>query len=106
MGVRMCCVLSSGVRGQWRHQVTGILLMPLTKSEWSRSGGPAELDVGEALDDLAHGGLDLGPGQAGAEAEVHAAAAEGDVVVRGAGDVEGVGVVEHRRRRGWPTRSR
>ena len=44
-------------------------------------GLAGQLEVGQALDDLAHGGLDLGPGQAGAEAEVHAAAAEGDVVV-------------------------
>src|SRR5688572_7973103 len=44
------------------------------------AGGLAgELEVGQALDDLAHGRLDLGPGQRGAEAEVHAAPAEGDV---------------------------
>src|SRR3546814_17000255 len=46
------------------------------------------------LDELAHGRLDLGAGEAGAEAVVHPAPAEGDVVVGGAADVEGVRVVE------------
>ena len=54
-----------------------------------------QLDVGQALDDLAHGRLDLGAGEAGAEAEVLAAAAEGHVVVGRAADVEGVRVLEH-----------
>ena len=61
-----------------------------------RSGCAGQLEVGQALDDLAHGGLDLGPGQVGAEAEVDAAAAEGDVVVRACGAMSKVcGIVEH-----------
>ena len=71
---------------------TGIVLTPFTKSEWRRFGRAGQLEVGEALDDLAHGGLDLGAGEAGAEAEVLAAAAEGDVVVRRAAHVEDVRV--------------
>ena len=74
---------------------TGIVLTPFTKSEWSRFGGAGQLEVGEALDDLAHGGLDLGPGQAGAEAEVLAAPAEGHVLVGRARHVEHVRVLEH-----------
>ena len=74
---------------------TGIVLTPFTKSEWSRLGGAGQLEVGKALDDLAHGRLDLGAGEAGAEAEVLTAAAEGDVLVRGARHVEDVRVLEH-----------
>src|SRR5689334_16189410 len=58
-------------------------------------GLAGQLDVGQALDELAHGRLDLGAGEAGAEAEVGAAAAEGHVVVGRAGDVEAVRVDEH-----------
>src|SRR5690606_12345363 len=57
-------------------------------------GWRGEVDVGEAVDDLAHGGLDLGPGEARAEAVVDAATAEGHVVVRRAAHVEAVRVVE------------
>src|SRR3546814_587977 len=58
------------------------------------SDGTRQLEVGQPLDELAHGRLDLGAGEAGAEAVVHPAPAEGDVVVGGAADVEGVRVVE------------
>ena len=54
-----------------------------------------ELDVGQPVEDLLEHRPDLELGQVGSETEVRAAAAEGDVVVRRAGDVERVRVVEH-----------
>ena len=65
------------------------------KSERSAAGLAGELEVGHAARRLLEHDLDLEPGQVGAEAEVDAAAAEGDVVVRRAADVERVRVVEH-----------
>src|SRR5882724_9828346 len=52
------------------------------------------LDVRDARVDLAEQGLERGPGQRGTQTEVRPAAAEGDVRVRAAQDVEAERVVE------------
>ena len=84
-------------RGRLTYQATGISLMPLMKFERRRRDRAGQLHVGDAREQLLEHHLHLGAGQVGAEAEVRAAAAEGDVhrvrVVLAA-DVEGVGVVE------------
>ncbi len=70
----------------WKR--TGRCLMPPMKFERRRSGGAERLDVGDPRDQLLEQHVDLHAGELGAEAEVRTAAAEGDVRVRVAGDVE------------------
>ena len=83
--------------------------------------GPAELEVGEAREQMAEHDADLAAGEVGAEAEVRAAAAERHVGVGLAPDVELLGIVErtgvavggreehrrpgHRASIGWPPSS-
>ena len=61
---------------------SGMCLIPLMKLERRRLTGAGELDVGEAVEDLVEHHTDLHAGQVRAEAEVRAAAAERDVLVR------------------------
>ena len=68
--------------------------MPLTKSERMRRCSPAASTFGYRRRNSAHHDLDLRPGEVGAEAEVGAAAAERQVVVRCAARVERVRVGE------------
>ena len=68
--------------------------MPLMKLERSRRASPVWLEVGVAAGELLEQDAELELGQVVAEAEVRAAAAEPDVRVRVAADVEDVGVGE------------
>ena len=69
-------------------------LMPLTQPCRSRRGLAEPADVRRVLGQGLEDQLDLLAGQVGADAVVRAVPAEGDVRVRRAGDVEGVGLVE------------
>ena len=74
-------------------QRTGSDLMPFWKFDRSRTGSPAGSTSPRQVE---HGGEHrphLDPGEVGAEAEVRAVA-EGEVLVGGAGGIEGVGVGE------------
>src|SRR6476646_10018430 len=57
IGVRISCFLSPGDR-HLLDAVDEVAREPVRR--------PGQLDPRQALDDLPHGGLDLGPGQAGA----------------------------------------
>src|SRR3990172_9539276 len=57
--------------------------------------GAGRLDVGQAAQELLEHHVDLEAGEAGAEAEVRPAAAEGEMRVRVARGVEAFGVREH-----------
>ena len=61
---------------------TGMCLTPPMKFERRISGSAGQLHVGDALEHLLEDEPQLHAGQVGAEAEVVAAAAEGDVLVR------------------------
>ena len=76
---------------------TGRRLIPPTSGMPSASSGTdvaAHLDVGQAGQELAEHHRQLPTGEVGAQAEVRARAAEADVGVRVAADVERLGVVE------------
>ena len=62
--------------------------MPLIQPERSRTGSPALRDVRHGVGDRVEDQLDLQLGQAGAQAVVRAEAAEAQVGVRVAEDVE------------------
>ena len=74
---------------------TGMCLMPPMKFDSSRSGSPASCMSGRRVTSSVRISLSSMRGQVGAEAEVRAAAAERDVRVRVAGDVEHERVVPH-----------
>ena len=82
-------------RGGAYPQVTGILVMPRkTQPASTLAGRGVQAQVRDPLEECRHGDLgDLGPGDPGAGAEVHAAA-EAQVRLLGAEDVEGLGVLE------------
>ncbi len=69
--------------------------MPLMKLLRSRVGLGELFDARGALDELLEQHLHLHPGEVDADAVMRAAAAEGDMRVRVAVDVEGVRVFEH-----------
>src|SRR5829696_6085045 len=92
IGVRMSGLLGPGSSG---GEADGHRLDAVDEVGVQAGVGPVQLDVRQAFDHLAHGRLDLGPGQAGAEAVVLAAAAERHVLVGRPADVEGVVVREH-----------
>ena len=75
---------------------TGRCLMPLMKLERRRSIGPSTWTSARRGQQLLVEHLQLHAGELGAEAEVGAEPAEGDVVVRGAADVEAVRIGELR----------
>ena len=80
--------------------------MPLMKLERSRAGESDRGDVGNAPGQLVEDRLDLEPGEVGAEAEVRTPAAEAEVRVGVAADVEVERIARRCRRRGWPTGTR
>ena len=84
----------------------GRCLMPWMKFDWSHVGFARRLDVGQHAEQLLEQHPDLAAGEVGAEAEVRAAAAEADVLVRRPCDVEARRDRRRRPRRGWPSCTR
>ncbi len=99
------------VRGGW--PTTGVkrtgrcLTPPAGNPAASKKVGVArDLDVGQALKKLAEGNRHLPAGQVGAEAEVRSRAAEADVGIGLARDVEPLRIGETRGGHGWLPRRR
>ena len=63
-------------------QAQGMRLMPWMKLLWRQVGLAGDLEVGEAAEQLLEHDADLAAGEVRAEAEVRAAGAEADVLVR------------------------
>ena len=69
-------------------------MIPLSHDERRRRGGPEQLRVGQLVGEHVEHHLQLEAGEVGPDAVVRAAAAEGDVGIRRAADVEARRVVE------------